>query len=746
MRTTRGMGMQRRHPVLWATLVLACGLCTSPGKGSCGVVSSEPDAQAMALAQEIRRDDNLQSRVQVAAYQLRDERLLAALAREDDDPELRFATVQNVTDRRLLIEIIRHDGDWSVRSAALARIPEPAFLAEVALRDPKPLLRAGVGEKIDDQATLLQVARHDVDPHPRSVAVQRLQDRGAQAEIARSDVDASVRRAAVLCIEDQKVLAQIAIGDSDPEVRWAALIRIEPGPWLRHALSRSESAEARLWAAASGILAEVPAAPDELGRRIRVVLGVVAVQLTTDDKSLSEIAATRANNLRGGYYGDGYHGAPVFLPGWPDSGLTYDPPLELVLARECERTNALACAAIGGLKARGLFDPNCWGLFRPPREAGEGARLLERACDAGVTLACRLATRVHTTAGVPPTWCSGIVGRLLGPLPPNVSVAPPETMGSLTERCARGDWRACYTAGDLTAHTSDPAQAVAYYERACTGGIGEACLGLGEAPLGATDGHPDASRVRAAFDAGCKARSRDACRMLAASFGPDSALPPNAVEERAAYSRACAVNDQPSCHALGDMQIKGRGGPVDVRGAMASYEGACPSNWPDRNRDRAACDALIRVGSDACSKGDATACLKIGNRLQSESSSSPEGPRLLSAGCDAGLADACVSLANVWSVHRSDVARKLWAAERACSLGSAAGCDQSATLWERRAAVGSASASHKHALRFLEQGCAASYRASCETLAEWLVVGWHVPKDRARALRIRESAARMSRP
>ena len=55
MRTTRGMGMQRRHPVLWATLVLACGLCTSPGKGSCGVVSSEPDAQAMALAQEIRR-------------------------------------------------------------------------------------------------------------------------------------------------------------------------------------------------------------------------------------------------------------------------------------------------------------------------------------------------------------------------------------------------------------------------------------------------------------------------------------------------------------------------------------------------------------------------------------------------------------------------------------------------------------------------------------------------------------------
>lgn len=173
-----------------------------------------------------------------------DQELLAKIAVESNDRQVRRAAVekltdpavlarmgmwvkpeltQQVTDPALLAEIAVKAKDWAVRRAAVANLTDQPLLAQIASADREIFVRTTAVEKLLDQPALAQIALQDKEPEVRRAAIEMLTDQALLAKVAVTTKDANVRYAAVEKLTDQTVLAKLAEKDPTPSVRVAAI-------------------------------------------------------------------------------------------------------------------------------------------------------------------------------------------------------------------------------------------------------------------------------------------------------------------------------------------------------------------------------------------------------------------------------------------------------------------------------------------------------------------------------------------
>lgn len=201
---------------------------------------------------------------------------------------------------------------------------------------------------------------------------------------------------------------------------------------------------------------------------------------------------------------------------------------------------------------------------------------------------------------------------------------------------------------------------------ACDGGVGPACLELGESYAGSDR---DAYLARSAFDQGCARDVGRACfRAVEHAREPEGNLQLR-MEVDAKLAKACKLGDLPGCARLGARRV-----------AEGAEERALEVLTPT-------CGALGREGTTTAALADplderarADACGALGGLLLAGAGAPKDAPRGLSlsrAACDHGAASTCAALA-VRARDGDGVPRELGAArtyaERACALGEPRGC------------------------------------------------------------------------
>ncbi len=221
---------------------------------------------------------------------------------------------------------------------------------------------------------------------------------------------------------------------------------------------------------------------------------------------------------------------------------------------------------------------------------------------------------------------------------PALNAHPGRSLGYWEQACREHRPRSCATL-------------VAFYERACESGIGEACHNLGVVFVDGLDQMPrDAGRAVGGFDRGCALGFAPSCGEIGAALLLGTGVPQDAALAEAAFERGCAGGDGPSCDGLGELLLADD--PAAARGplGLACIRGvgrACFAHGEllrlgrGGPRDPAAAAEVYRVG---CRAGSADACNAgalmrwIGDGIPPDR---PGALELLRVGCDQGSDALC---------------------------------------------------------------------------------------------------------
>ncbi|MDR0534867.1 MAG: hypothetical protein LBG65_00675 [Puniceicoccales bacterium] len=169
---------------------------------------------------------------------LTDQKLLEKFATDAGEMQpVRYAAVQNLVDARVLAGIARTDEDGEVRKLALSKLSrdEPSLLVDIIQNAGGAKgTQAAVGalEKLDDQRLLAGVAATATLRIIREEAIDKITDQAALSALARHD-GADVRLLALWRLADKALLADIAKNDADGRVRQAAAAKLSTAPAAR---------------------------------------------------------------------------------------------------------------------------------------------------------------------------------------------------------------------------------------------------------------------------------------------------------------------------------------------------------------------------------------------------------------------------------------------------------------------------------------------------------------------------------
>jgi Domain of Unknown Function (DUF349) len=172
----------------------------------------------------------------VAEIPLDDREMIAAIAREDEDPRVRRAAVGKLMDASALGGIAREDADESVRSAAsdmlrdlaleafegtgesdsldaVDAIADTRVLAQVAKTAGREIVALRALSRTNDTHTLGSIARHASSEAVRRAAFERLRERAEHGEILAVAMNSEFKDTALSAldvIEDRAELEQVA--------------------------------------------------------------------------------------------------------------------------------------------------------------------------------------------------------------------------------------------------------------------------------------------------------------------------------------------------------------------------------------------------------------------------------------------------------------------------------------------------------------------------------------------------------
>jgi TPR repeat protein len=166
-----------------------------------------------------------------------------------------------------------------------------------------------------------------------------------------------------------------------------------------------------------------------------------------------------------------------------------------------------------------------------------------------------------------------------------------------------------------------------------------------------------------------------------------SASVEDARQARPTFELACRLDDAGACAVLGVLHEHGRDGRVDLPRARAAYERACDLGdtrgcargtlLAMRTSGGAQRESAARALEGYCDHGDRVACAALVEAMGDSEVARPTSSNaihVLWRACDRGDASACLTIGD-W-LHRQSgqetVAREHWA--RACGLGAQVAC------------------------------------------------------------------------
>jgi TPR repeat protein len=346
------------------------------------------------------------------------------------------------------------------------------------------------------------------------------------------------------------------------------------------------------------------------------------------------------------------------------------------------------------------------------------AGLVARQFDGNAALGSLTAfSREPDTARIRLLALGSLVAWACAPAPlPAPVVAPKEACATLSDcdvGCDRGELRDCFEVGRrLRRHGGDAARTRDLLDRACAGGV------------------------------------LDACAELGALYRFGDGVERNVERARALYEQACDGGSLVGCTALGALHQAG----VSSLG-----------------RDLPRAHRMFRA---SCEGGEQTGCTLLALAiLRGEIAEAPEDPaRLLDRACAADVPEACALRGELFLRDpRGDPETAVAHFERSCDDGASAGCvalaylhlegklvpqdaDRASTLLERACRIDGASCGHLAARKargpspdpaaaaaLYDRACERWDPKSCLALSEMLDAGEGTPANpaRARALRAR---------
>ena len=103
----------------------------------------------------------------------------------------------NLSDQAVLAEVAKNDPNANIRRKAVKKLKDQAALGEVAQNDKKTDIRILALRRLTDQAAIGEVAKNDKKTDLRRMAIKKLTDPAALGEAAKNDPSADNRRFAL---------------------------------------------------------------------------------------------------------------------------------------------------------------------------------------------------------------------------------------------------------------------------------------------------------------------------------------------------------------------------------------------------------------------------------------------------------------------------------------------------------------------------------------------------------------------
>jgi hypothetical protein len=115
------------------------------------------------------------------------------------------------------------DSSLRLRAVSDPEFADQQLLAKIAVEDKNPDVRKSAVQKLTEQATLAKVALGDENPEIRSASVDKLTDQTLLEKLAVDDKYDDVRQAAVPKLTNESVVWKVALEDRNPDVQQFAL-------------------------------------------------------------------------------------------------------------------------------------------------------------------------------------------------------------------------------------------------------------------------------------------------------------------------------------------------------------------------------------------------------------------------------------------------------------------------------------------------------------------------------------------
>ena len=174
----------------------------------------------------------IHTRIQ-AAKKIGDEQLAQSIYAKDIDKNDRVSpnVVEKLTNQNLLADVARNAKNNDVRIYAVEKLTNQNLLADIAKNDKNSFICLKAAEKLEDeqlaQSIFADIAKNAEDKYDCINAIQKLTEQNVLADIAINNKNPSVRETAVEKLTDQVLLTDVAKTSKDSYVRLKATERLE---------------------------------------------------------------------------------------------------------------------------------------------------------------------------------------------------------------------------------------------------------------------------------------------------------------------------------------------------------------------------------------------------------------------------------------------------------------------------------------------------------------------------------------
>lgn len=397
---------------------------------------------------------------------------------------------------------------------------------------------------------------------------------------------------------------------------------------------------------------------------------------------------------------------------------------------------------------------------------------------AGLLIAAPATAQPAADSPIPRTYPEGSTQRA-DPAKPGDQYAREQTNADASEAdCNVGKWAACTSLGHAYERGAGRPQnrpvAELLYRKACNAAESEGCFRLGNL-LDTTDRESDQALAFQLFIQACDLGSLMGCDAEADALALGSLGEPDPQAAEALRRATCQRGGGNACRTLAGMLIASERSPAEQEEGRGLLDRQC------RARNAQACEdaaehwrELIAPGAEeqmvqyqrlGCDARDGRLCLDL-SLAETKKAQQGAGPQaraaavafferacslepfvichdkgnlrdapVLTARCDGGEQAACAALGAILAARQSpleDRPRALVLLSQACEAGETTACPSAADLvLENVRSTGVPQPERLEA--YLVRGCDAGLQPACETLADELVAGDHLPQDADRA-------------